>query len=212
MTPGDRTTAASWVRSSIWPTSQRTDGKLAATGVVPFDRDRVHAHWYLWEGDRPGSIPTRRSLATSPSSTRTSSSSFPPTRRTSAGSGSPTRRCSRTSSIVLEPNSLTHRSRMWGVLSRPEPEPPRLHRQRRQGSWHAALRLGHSSSPRICPRKFATRSSRRSGRQHSLEDEEYRKRLQDKFGSRWLTTQLVQARRTTLTHGCDAEQRDGGCS
>jgi hypothetical protein len=29
---------------------------------------------------------------------------------------------------------------------------------------------------------------------NSLEDEEYRKRLQDKFGSRWLTTQLVQAR------------------
>ena len=27
----------------------------------------------------------------------------------------------------------------------------------------------------------------------SLEDEEYRKRLQDKFGSRWLTTQLVKA-------------------
>jgi hypothetical protein len=27
----------------------------------------------------------------------------------------------------------------------------------------------------------------------SLEDEEYRKRLQDKFGNRWLTTQLVQA-------------------
>ena len=28
----------------------------------------------------------------------------------------------------------------------------------------------------------------------NLEDEEYRKRLQDKFGNRWLTTQLVQAR------------------
>jgi hypothetical protein len=27
-----------------------------------------------------------------------------------------------------------------------------------------------------------------------LDDEEYRKRLQDKFGSRWLTTQLVQAK------------------
>jgi hypothetical protein len=28
----------------------------------------------------------------------------------------------------------------------------------------------------------------------TLEDEEYRKRLQDKFGNRWLTTQLVQAK------------------
>jgi hypothetical protein len=28
----------------------------------------------------------------------------------------------------------------------------------------------------------------------TLEDEEYRKRLQDRFGSRWLTTQLVQAK------------------
>jgi hypothetical protein len=28
----------------------------------------------------------------------------------------------------------------------------------------------------------------------TLEDEEYRKRLQDKFGNRWLTRQLVQAR------------------
>ena len=29
---------------------------------------------------------------------------------------------------------------------------------------------------------------------YGLEDEEYRKRLQDKFGNRWLTKQLVQAR------------------
>jgi hypothetical protein len=29
------------------------DGKLAATGVVALDQNRVNAHWYLWEGERP---------------------------------------------------------------------------------------------------------------------------------------------------------------
>ena len=39
----------------------------------------------------------------------------------------------------------------------------------------------------------------------TLQDEEYRKRLQDKFGSRWLTTQLVQ-RQNKANNG---EARDG---
>ena len=29
------------------------DGKVGAVGVVPLDQNRVNAHWYLWEGERP---------------------------------------------------------------------------------------------------------------------------------------------------------------
>ena len=32
---------------------QAKDARLAATGVVPLDQNRVNARWYLWEGERP---------------------------------------------------------------------------------------------------------------------------------------------------------------
>jgi len=42
---------------------------------------------------------------------------------------------------------------------------------------------------------------------NSLTDEEYRKRLQDKFGNRWITTQLVPSMKAEEKETVDANNR-----
>ena len=49
-----RTTGKSWVRGiTIYDITAQNGKLVAASGVIPLDDNRVNAHWYLWEGDKP---------------------------------------------------------------------------------------------------------------------------------------------------------------
>ena len=161
----------------------------------------------------PRSIHTRKSPATSPSSTRTSSSSSRPTRRTSAGSASPTRRFSRTSLSFWSRSSSTRRSECGAcILTRAATASslPAMAKRASLSRWPTgAIEFSEHMPEEI---REAILKARGEGRTR-LEDEEYRKRLQDKFGNRWITTQTragkQKARTTTSAATPTNEERAG---
>jgi hypothetical protein len=97
-------------------------------------------------------------------------------------------------SIVLEPNLFEPQIANWGIY--PDQSRNRLiftgNGEKGVGmplsDW--GLEFSENMPEEI---RDAIMKARGDG-DRTLEDEEYRKRLQDKFGDRWLTTQLVQAR------------------
>jgi hypothetical protein len=95
--------------------------------------------------------------------------------------------------IVLEPNLFDPQVGLWGV--HPDQSRNRLifTGNGEKGSAIPLPDWGYEFSEKM-PEEIreAIRKARGEG-PNNLQDEEYRKRLQDKFGTRWITTQLVQS-------------------
>jgi hypothetical protein len=169
------------------------EGKLAASSVVELDETRVSTYWYLWEGERPNI----HSYAKKPGyiAVKYKDELFELTSHKAnfRWFGIADAKVQQNLFIILEPNHFDPQVGMWGV--HPDQSRNRLNFTG-NGEKGVSVPLsdwGYEFSEKM-PEEIreAIRQSRGEG-PNSLQDEEYRRRLQDKFGNRWVTTQLVQA-------------------
>jgi Histidine kinase-, DNA gyrase B-, and HSP90-like ATPase len=172
-------------------TSQNS--RLAASSVVPLDQNRVNAHWYLWEGDRPNV----HSYAKKPGyvAVKYKDELFELTSHKAhfRWFGVADAKVQQNLFIILEPHLFDPQVGMWGV--HPDQSRNRLIFTG-NGDKGVAIPLpdwGYEFSENMPEEIREAIVKARGEGSNSLQDEEYRKRLQDKFGTRWVTTQLVQS-------------------
>jgi hypothetical protein len=169
------------------------DSELAATGVVPLDQNRVNANWYLWEGERPAI----HSYAKKPGyiAIKYKDELFELTNHKAhfRWFGVADLKVQQNLFLILEPQLFDPQVGMWGV--HPDQSRNRLIFSG-NGDKGAAIPLadwGNEFSENMPEGIREAILKARGEGPNTLADEEYRKRLQDKFGNRWVTTQLVQA-------------------
>jgi hypothetical protein len=170
------------------------DGRLAAIGVVPLDQGRVNAHWYLWEGERPAI----HSYAKKPGyiAVKYKDELFELTNHKAhfRWFGVADAKVQSNLFVILEPQLFDPQVGMWGV--HPDQSRNRLIFTG-NGDKGAAIPMadwGYEFSEAMPEEIREAIIKARGEGPNSLTDEEYRKRLQDKFGSRWTTTVLVQGK------------------
>jgi hypothetical protein len=173
------------------------DGKLAASGVVPLDQGRVNAHWWLWEGERPAV----HSYAKKPGyiAVKYKDELFELSNHKAhfRWFGVADAKVQQNLFIVLEPQLFDPQVGMWGV--HPDQSRNRLIFTG-NGDKGAAIPMvdwGNEFSESMPEEIREAILKARGEGPNTLTDEEYRRRLQDKFGSRWVTTQLVQKQQSS---------------
>jgi hypothetical protein len=161
---------------------------------VSLDENRVNAHWYLWQGKRPAIHSYAKKTGYIAVRYKDELFELSSHKAHFRWFGVADLKIQQNLTIILEPALFDPQIAMWGIY-------PDQSRNRLifigNGEKGVSLPLpdwGYEFSENM-PEEIreAIRKARGEG-PNSLEDEEYRKRLQDKFGNRWLTKQLVQAR------------------
>ncbi|MFL6799055.1 MAG: ATP-binding protein [Xanthobacteraceae bacterium] len=179
------------------------DSKLAATGVVPLDQNRVNAHWYLWEGERPAVHSYARKPGYIGIKYKDELFELTSHRAHFRYFGVTDQKVQQNLFFVLEPQLFDPQVGMWGV--HPDQSRNRLIFSG-NGEKGAAIPLADwgNEFAECMPEEIreAILKARGEG-PNTLTDDEYRKRLQDKFGSRWISTQLVQPKKAD-DHALDA--------
>jgi hypothetical protein len=171
-----------------------SNGKLFAASTLPMDENRVQAHWYLWEGDRPNI----HSYAKKPGyiAVKYKDELFELTSHKAQFRwfGIADSKIQQNLTIILEPNHFEPQIANWGIY--PDQSRNRLifTGNGDKGIGMPLSDWGFEFSDNMPQEIRDAIAKARGDADSSLEDEEYRKRLQDKFGSRWLTTQLVRAK------------------
>ena len=171
-----------------------TESKLIADGTIFLDDERVAARWYLWEGKRPivnsyareaGYVAVRYkdelySLSVGKVQFRTF--------------GVVESKVQQNLTIILEPQHFSGESGRWGV--HPDQSRNRLIFTG-DGEKGAELPMHDwgtefaQNMPDEIERAIMAARSENTG---TIDDDEYRKRLQDKFGNRWVVKQLVMTK------------------
>ena len=180
-------------------------GTLSASFSLPLDDGRVIAHWYLWEGERPAIHSYAKKSGYI--AIRYKDELFELTNHKAhfRWFGIAEAKVQQNLTIVLEPQLFDPQIGFWGI--HPDQSRNRLNFTG-NGEKGVALPLSDwglefaESMPDEI--REAVRNAR-SGGANSLEDEEYRRRLQDKFGDRWRIKQVVQAKQGEMnTRQADA--------
>jgi len=171
-----------------------SNGKLAAASILPIDEGRVQAHWYLWEGDRPAIHSYAKKPGYIAIKYKDELFELSSHKAHFRWFGIADAKVQGNLTIVLEPNLFDPQIAMWGVY--PDQSRNRLvfTGNGEKGVGMPLSDWGFDFSDNMPQEIRDAILKARGDDDNSLEDEEYRKRLQDKFGNRWLTTQLVQAR------------------
>lgn len=178
--------------------------KLGVADVLMLDGARVTAEWYLWDGERPsihgyarevGYIAVRyKGELFHLTSSKVHFRSF----------GIIESKVQRNLSIVLEPEIYQATNGRWGV----HPDQSR-NRLIFTGNGEKGIELPQSDwgleFAENLPNAIveAIRKARGEG-SGSVDDEDYRKRLQDKFGSRWRTKVFVQSKKSARSQDASA--------
>jgi hypothetical protein len=169
------------------------DGKLAATGVVPLDQNRVNAYWYLWEGERPAIHSYAKKSGYIAVKYKDELFELTNHKAHFRWFGVADAKVQANLFLILEPQLFDPQVGMWGV--HPDQSRNRINFTG-NGDKGAAIPMADwgNEFSELMPEEIreAILKARAEG-PNTLTDEEYRKRLQDKFGSRWVTTQLVQS-------------------
>ncbi|HEY8021329.1 MAG TPA: ATP-binding protein [Thermoanaerobaculia bacterium] len=168
-------------------------GRLRAGGVIPLAKGRVAAEWYLWEGERPA-IETHAKRG-GYLAVRYGDELFQITSHKAhfRWFGVIENQVQQNLTIVLEPQHYRPREGRWGV----HPDQSR-NRLIFTGDGEKGVEIplsdwGLEFAQRMpAPILEAIRRAR-GGATGSIEDEEYRRRLQDRFGSRWTVKLPVAA-------------------
>jgi hypothetical protein len=171
-----------------------TAGKLLASSSIPIDEGRVQANWYLWEGDRPNIHSYARKPGYIAVKYKGELFELTSSKAHFRWFGIADSKIQQNLSIILEPNLLEPQISDWGV--HPDQSRNRLIFTG-NGDKGVGLPLAcwGSDFAEKMPQEIRDAISKaRADGDASLQDEEYRRRLQNRFGNRWLTTQLVQAR------------------
>jgi hypothetical protein len=182
------------------------NGNLSTKGTLMLDGERVSAEWYLWRGERPqvhsyakegGYIAVRyKGELFHLTSSKVHFRWF----------GIIERKVQQNLTIILEPQLYHPTNGRWGV----HPDQSR-NRLIFSGNGEKGVELPLSewglefAENLPAPVLDAIRMARGDGA-GSIEDDDYRKRLQDKFGNRWRMKVLVQARKNE--RGQDASASD----
>jgi len=172
-----------------------TAGKLVATDVLLIDRERVMAEWYLWEGERPAI----HSYAKRPGyvALRYNGELFHLTSHKVhfRWFGIIESQVQQNLTIILEPQHYKIDNGRWGI--HPDQSRNRLifTGNGEKGAEVPMSDWGLEFAENMPAAILEAIRKARGDLSASIEDEEYRKRLQDKFGDRWKTKALVQARK-----------------
>jgi hypothetical protein len=163
------------------------NGRLASSGVVPLDQNRVNAHWYLWEGERPNVDSYARMRGYIGLKYKEEVFEVTSHKAHFRWFGVADAKVQSNLFIILEPQLFDSQVGMWGV--HPDQSRNRLifTGNGDKGSAVPMADWGYEFSenmPEVI--REAILKARGEG-PSTLQDEEYRKRLQDKFGSRWVT-------------------------
>ena len=198
--PNDRDDARRPNNRRIWGAKyyladiSATNGKLSAASTLPLDDGRVQAHWYLWEGDRPAIHSYAKKSGYIAVKYKDELFDLTAHKAHFRWFGIADPKVQSNLTIVLEPNLFDPQIAMWGVY-------PDQSRNRIIFTGNGEKGVGLPLSDwglefsEDMPQEIRDAIQKARGDSDgNLEDEEYRKRLQDKFGNRWLTTRLVQAR------------------
>lgn len=166
-------------------------GKLTYKGEVQLDEDRVKAEWYLWEGDRPAIHSYARKGGYI--AVRYNDELF----ELSSGKvqfrwfGVVESRVQQNLTIILEPQHYRPSNGSWGV--HPDQSRNRLifTGEGQKGVSVPLDTWGTEFSDNLPEPIRAAIYAARGESSGTIESDEYRKRLQDKFGNRWTIKVLV---------------------
>lgn len=168
-------------------------GKFSENGIVTVDEHRVMAEWYLWEGERPhidsyakkgGYIAVRyNGELFHLTSNKVQFRWF----------GVIESKVQQNLTIILEPEHYESSNGRWGI----HPDQSR-NRLIFTGNGERGVELplsdwGFEFAENIPLPVLAAIHAARGDLSGSIDDEDYRKRLQDKFGNRWTMKMLVRA-------------------
>jgi hypothetical protein len=175
-------------------TVKGSGGQLAASGTLSLDDNRVAAHWYLWEGDRPAIHSYAKKIGYIAIKYKDELFDLTTHKMHFRGFGVAEAKVQSNLTIVLEPQLFDPQLGLWGI--HPDQSRNRLIFTG-NGDKGATLPLadwGLEFAENMPDEiREAIKKARGDG-PNSLEDEEYRRRLQDKFGDRWRIKQFVVAR------------------
>jgi hypothetical protein len=172
--------------------------KLKAAGSIVLDSDRVTAEWYLWEGERPDihSYSKRGGYI----AMRYKDELFELTSHKAQFRwfGIIESKVQQNLTIILEPQHYGEGSGRWGV--HPDQSRNRLifTGNGEKGGPMPLADWGREFSEKIPDPIMEAIRDARGGDLGSIEDEEYRRRLQDRFGNRWTMKALVKTSKQAL--------------
>jgi hypothetical protein len=183
-------------------------GKLRDSGVLLLDEDRVEAEWYLWGGDRPHIDSYARMNGYV--AVRYNDELFQITSNKVhfRWFGVIEGKVQQNLSIILSPQHYQTGNGRWGI----HPDQSRNHLLF-TGNGDKGVEMPLSdwglefAETMPEPIRGAIREAR-GDLQGSIDDDDYRKRLQDKFGNRWMTKALVRATRESRNRQDVAASRD----
>ncbi len=173
-------------------------GKLSANNVLPIVDGRVQAEWYLWSGERP----QIHSYAKRPGyiAVRYGDELFELTmgKVDFRAFGVVESKVQANLTIILEPQHYEASKEHWGI--HPDQSRNRLifTEPKEKGVAIPLYEWGRDFAENIPNEILEAIQEARGETAGTIEDEAYRKRLQDKFGSRWTVRRLVQARKADL--------------
>ena len=172
-----------------------SNGKLGVTGVLMLDGERVNAEWYLWEGQRPSIHGYAKEIGYVAVRYKGELFHLTSSKVHFRWFGVIESKVQHNLTIVIEPQLYEARNGRWGV----HPDQSR-NRLIFTGNGDKGIELPlsdwglefaeHLPKPII----DAIRQARGEG-SGSVQDDDYRKRLQDKFGDRWRMKVLVEAKK-----------------
>jgi hypothetical protein len=169
--------------------------KLAASDVLLLDGERVAAEWYLWEGQRPSIHGYAREIGYIAVRYKGELFHLTSSKVHFRWFGVIESKVQRNLTVVIEPQLYQATDGRWGV----HPDQSRNHLiftgNGEKGVELPLSEWGLEFAERLpAPILDAIRKARGEG-SGSIQDDDYRKRLQDKFGDRWRIKVFVQGRK-----------------
>jgi hypothetical protein len=185
-----------------------SSGKLAATDVTLLDGERVNAEWYLWDGVRPSVHGYAREIGYITIRYKGELFHLTSSKIHFRWFGVIENKVQRNLTIIIEPQLYQATNGRWGV----HPDQSR-NRLIFTGNGEKGVELPISdwglefaeNLPK--PILDAIRAARGEG-SGSIQDDEYRKRLQDKFGDRWRMKVLVKATKNGSGQAATASEKE----
>jgi hypothetical protein len=177
-----------------------SNGKLGVADVLMLDGERVKAEWYLWEGQRPAIHGYAREIGYVAIRYKGELFHLTSSKVHFRWFGVIESKVQHNLTIVIEPQLYEARNGRWGV----HPDQSR-NRLIFTGNGDKGIELPLSDwgleFAEHLPKPIvdAIRKARGEG-SGSIQDDDYRKRLQDKFGDRWRMKVLVQAKKKDGGH------------
>jgi len=172
------------------------NGKLSASGVKLLDDDRVSIDWYLWEGERPAVHSYAKKSGYIAVRYKDELFQLTANKAHFRWFGVIESKVQQNLTLILEPQLYQASNGRWGI----HPDQSR-NRLIFTGNGEKGVELplsdwGLDFAEDLPAEVLDAIRQARGDLAGSVDDEDYRKRLQDKFGSRWKIKAMVTARNT----------------